>query len=114
MGEYVKCAFGVPRATPCDLGLVYQDSIHACNYPDQLIEELGCNPSALLGGFTCPAPEDLDPLARRFFPFPRFAVQGRNDLYIICVTCQDCKHVELDQHSILQLYHVLKFSKILS
>ena len=37
------------------------------------------------GGFTCPAPEDLDPLARRFFPFPRFAVQGRNDLYIICV-----------------------------
>ena len=67
------------------LGLVFQASTHACNYPDQLIEELGCDPSALLGGFQCPAPDALSPLARRFFPFPRFAVDGRNDLYIICV-----------------------------
>ena len=46
---------------------------------------MGCDPSALLGGFQCPAPDALSPLARRFFPFPRFAVDGRNDLYIICV-----------------------------
>ena len=86
--EYVKCAFGIANRVPCDIGLVYQDSIHTCNYPDQLIEELGCNPSALLGGFVCPHPDDLSPLARRFFPFPRFAVQGRQDLYIICVNNQ--------------------------
>ncbi len=83
--DYVKCAFGVASVVPCELGLVFQESTHTCNYPDQLIEELGCDPSALLGGFTCPRPEELSPLARRFLPFPRFAVQGRPDLYIICV-----------------------------
>ena len=83
--NYIKCAFGVPTVVPCELGLVYQESIHACNYPDQLIEELGCDPTALLGGFVCPNNRDLSPLARRFAPFPRFPVQGREDLYIICV-----------------------------
>ena len=85
MTEYAKCAFGIPTIVPCELGLVYADSSHSCNYPDQLIEELGCDPSALLGGFQCPLPEELSPLARRFLPFPRFPVQGRQDLYIICV-----------------------------
>ncbi len=31
----------------------------------------GCNPSELLGGFVCPALEDLSPLEQRFYPFPR-------------------------------------------
>ncbi len=45
-----------------------------------------CDSSALLGGFTCPHPDDLSPIARRFFPFPRFPVDGQPDLYIICVS----------------------------
>jgi hypothetical protein len=36
-----------------------------------------CNPSALLGGFQCPSENDLSPLARRFYPFPRFAVDNQ-------------------------------------
>ena len=57
--EYVKCAFGVANVVPCDIGLVYQGSAHACNYPDLLIQELSCDPSALLGGFVCPNPQEL-------------------------------------------------------
>jgi len=81
--SYIKCAYGVPQEHPCDVGTVYDDRIHACNWPDQISDV--CDPSALLGGFQCPHPDDLTPLARRFFPFPRFGVQGQPDLYIICV-----------------------------
>ena len=74
------------KTVPCDLGLVYHPKLHTCNYPDLLVEELACNPSALLGGFVCPSPQELQgTLAGRFLPFPRFPVQGRNELYIICV-----------------------------
>ena len=83
--SYVKCAFGIPEQIPCQTGLVYDERIHACNWPDQLTKELGCDPTALLGGFTCPGPGQLTPLEARFFPFPRFPVQGRRELYIICV-----------------------------
>ena len=72
---------------------MYDHRIHTCNYPDLQIElgikilmrkikkrvrEMtifvsiaGCNPSELLGGFVCPALEDLSPLEQRFYPFPR-------------------------------------------
>ena len=32
--SYVKCAFGVAEEHPCDVGTVYDDRIHACNWPD--------------------------------------------------------------------------------
>ena len=57
--EYVKCAFGIANVVPCDIGLVYQGSAHACNYPDLLVQELSCDPSALLGGFVCPNAQEL-------------------------------------------------------
>ena len=83
--NYIKCAFGVSVITPCDIGLVYDPRSHSCNWPDQQLD-LGCNPSALLGGFQCPShPDQLSPLARRFFPFPRFAVEGQPGFYILCV-----------------------------
>ena len=34
--SYVKCAFGVPEEHPCDVGTVYDDRIHSCNWPDQV------------------------------------------------------------------------------
>ena len=83
--SYVKCAFGTPQQIPCQSGLVYDHRNHVCNWPDQLVKEIGCNPSALLGGFECPHESQLTPLEARFFPFPRFPVQGRRELYIICV-----------------------------
>lgn len=83
--SYVKCAFGTPTQIPCESGLVYDPDVHTCNWPDQLVEKLGCDPSGLLGGFVCPDQSQLTPLEARFFPFPRFPVQGRDDLYIICV-----------------------------
>ena len=49
------------------------------------MEYAGCNPSAALGDFKCPTNEELSPLARRFFPFPRFPVPKDPQLYIICV-----------------------------
>jgi len=83
--SYVKCAFGTPTQIPCESGLVYDPDVHTCNWPDQLVEKLGCDPSGLLGGFICPDQSQLTPLEARFFPFPRFPVQGRKELYIICV-----------------------------
>lgn len=83
--SYVKCAFGTPTQIPCESGLVYDPDVHTCNWPDQLVEKLGCDPTGLLGGFVCPDQSQLTPLELRFFPFPRFPVQGRDELYIICV-----------------------------
>jgi hypothetical protein len=40
--SYLKCAFGEPHQQPCEPGLVYDDRIHGCNWPDQLLET--CNP----------------------------------------------------------------------
>ena len=48
--NYFKCAANIPVETACDVGLTYDPRIHACNYPDQMLE-LGCDPEALLGGF---------------------------------------------------------------
>ena len=81
---YYKCAFGQPADIPCDIGLVFNPVTRACDWPDQQLD-LGCDPSALLGGFTCPPASELSDLARRFLPFPRFPVDGQPDLYILCV-----------------------------
>ena len=34
--SYIKCGYGVPQEHPCDVGTVYDDRIHACNWPDQV------------------------------------------------------------------------------
>lgn len=39
---YIKCAFGEPIQQECDAGLAYDERIHGCNWPDQLLEI--CNP----------------------------------------------------------------------
>jgi len=83
--SYTKCANGIPSEVYCQLGLAYDHRIHTCNWPDLLIEYAGCNPGAALGDFRCPSDEELSPLARRFFPFPRFPVPKDPSLYIICV-----------------------------
>jgi len=83
--SYTKCSNGVPKEVYCQLGLAYDHRIHTCNWPDLLIEYAGCNPSAALGDFRCPSDEELSPLAKRFFPFPRFPVEKDPKLYIICV-----------------------------
>jgi len=83
--SYTKCANGVPKEVYCQLGLAYDHRIHTCNWPDLLMEYAGCDPGAALGDFRCPTNEELSPLARRFFPFPRFPVEKDPQLYIICV-----------------------------
>lgn len=40
--NYIKCAHGEPLPHQCDPGLVYDDRIHGCNWPDLLLET--CNP----------------------------------------------------------------------
>merc|ERR1711945_45497 len=75
----------IPSASGCPYQFGEDPDVHICNWPDQLVEKLGCDPSGLLGGFICPDQSQLTPLEARFFPFPRFPVQGRKELYIICV-----------------------------
>lgn len=66
---YVKCEFGVPHQLPCTKGLVYDERIKGCNWPDLLLEK--CNPEAVIG-FKCPAKVDPRSQAAKFWPFPRF------------------------------------------
>lgn len=44
--SFLKCEFGVPHESPCEPGLVYDERIHGCNWPDQLLEI--CNPEGEL------------------------------------------------------------------
>merc|ERR1712126_175262 len=83
--SYTKCAHGIPTKVTCRLGLAYDYRIHACNWPDLMVKSAGCDPSALLGGFQCPSEAELSPLARRYYPFPRFAIPNEPTLYAICV-----------------------------
>ena len=40
--SYIKCAYGEPHQQQCEAGLAYDERIHGCNWPDQLLEI--CNP----------------------------------------------------------------------
>lgn len=44
---YLKCAFGEPSQHHCDEGLAYDERIHGCNWPDQLLHI--CNPEGNFG-----------------------------------------------------------------
>jgi len=83
--SYTKCSYGVPREVYCQVGLAYDHRIHTCNWPDLLVESTGCDPSAAFGDFRCPSDAELSPLARRFFPFPRFPFSEDPKFFIICV-----------------------------
>lgn len=78
----MKCAYGEAIPSECEPGLAYDDRIHGCNWPDQLLET--CNPEAVVG-FKCPTKVAPDSLAARFWPFPRFAVPGDSKRLITCV-----------------------------
>lgn len=43
---YLKCAYGEPSQHHCDAGLAYDERIHGCNWPDQLLHI--CNPEGKL------------------------------------------------------------------
>lgn len=43
--HYVKCAYGEPQPQQCEPGLVYDEKIHGCNWPDLLLET--CNPEGM-------------------------------------------------------------------
>ncbi|CRK90710.1 CLUMA_CG004403, isoform A [Clunio marinus] len=79
--SYIKCEYGLPNSLECVKGLVYDDRIHGCNWPDLLLEK--CNPEAVVG-FKCPAKVDPNSPAARFWPFPRFAVPGDPHSLFLC------------------------------
>ncbi|KAB0790580.1 hypothetical protein PPYR_06134 [Photinus pyralis] len=80
--HYIKCVHGEPLPHQCEPGLVYDDKIHGCNWPDLLIEK--CNPEAVVG-FKCPTKVPSHTAAARFWPYPRFSVPGDCHRYITCV-----------------------------
>lgn len=80
--HYIKCAFGEPHQEECDIGLAYDERIHGCNWPDQMLDT--CNPEAVVG-FKCPTKVDSDSPAARFWPFPRFPLHGDCHRLITCV-----------------------------
>ncbi|KAK6637069.1 hypothetical protein RUM43_010743 [Polyplax serrata] len=93
--NFVKCEFGVPHLSPCEPGLVYDEKIHKCNWPDLLLDK--CNPEAVIG-FKCPTKLPANSVAAKFWPFPRFPVPGDCSRLITCVnglprliTCEEGK-----------------------
>ncbi|XP_028169327.1 protein obstructor-E [Ostrinia nubilalis] len=93
--SYIKCAFGIPEQEPCTPGLVYDERIHGCNWPDLL--QPFCNPEAVVG-FKCPTKVPSNTQAAKFWPFPRFPVPGDCHRLITCVegqprliTCEEGK-----------------------
>merc|ERR1711911_75840 len=71
---YYRCAYGEAEKVPCIEGLAYDERIHACNWPDLLLD-INCNPEEVVG-FRCPdlASIPVKSLTRLFLPYPRFAV----------------------------------------
>lgn len=80
--SYIKCEYGTPIVFPCQEGLVYDERIHGCNWPDLLLEK--CNPEAV-AGFACPIKVDARSLQHKFWPYPRFAYSADAHKYIVCV-----------------------------
>lgn len=74
--HYSECTWGEAHRKPCHPeGLVYDDRIHGCNWPDQV----GCKGEDILG-VRCPEEDKYNP----FYPYPRYY---HNDKAII--TCVD-------------------------
>lgn len=77
--EYNKCEWGQPILSPCEPGLAFEDSIHKCNWPDEVE---GCDSEAIVG-FKCPA--KVTGLSVKFIPFPRYPYPGDCTRLITCV-----------------------------
>ena len=55
--NFYRCAYGEAEQVPCEKGLAYDERIHACNWPDLLLE-YGCNPEGNVR-FTLMRPQTL-------------------------------------------------------
>ena len=73
-----QCAAGVAYETACKKGLAYTADYHVCDYPDNVHDCVGKSETVV--GFKCPTPDELPPnaVARRFLPYPRFPLPGKN------------------------------------
>lgn len=60
--HYIKCAHGEPIPQQCEPGLVYDERIHGCNWPDLLLEV--CNPEGNRIYFTYMHPQQRALLKR--------------------------------------------------
>lgn len=56
---YIKCAYGEPHHQQCEAGLAYDERIHGCNWPDQLLEI--CNPEGIFRSIFYAPPIFLHP-----------------------------------------------------
>jgi len=72
---YSECVWGVPERKECHPpGLLYDDRIKGCQWPDQL----GCKSENIIG-FKCP-PEDTH---NKYWPYPRYYYN--NHAIVTCV-----------------------------
>ena len=75
---YSVCTWGVPERKACHPeGLVYDDRLHGCNWPD----EKGCKGEDVLG-VRCPADDKYNV----FYPYPRYFYSDK--AIITCVNDQ--------------------------
>ncbi|RWS07149.1 Chitin binding Peritrophin-A domain containing protein 8-like protein, partial [Dinothrombium tinctorium] len=76
--HYSECLWGIPERKFCKPdGLVYDDRIKGCNWPD----EVGCSGENIIG-FKCPHEDKQN----RFYPYPRY-YYSQNAL-VTCVNNQ--------------------------
>jgi len=79
--NFIKCEAGYPITEPCETGLGYDESIHGCNWPDLVP---GCDAEQIVG-FKCPTSLPSNSPSLKFWPFPRFTVQGDCSVLVTCV-----------------------------
>lgn len=79
--DFLKCEAGVPYTTPCESGLGYDERIHGCNWPDLVP---GCDAEQIVG-FKCPTSLPSNSPSLKFWPFPRFTIQGDSKALVTCV-----------------------------
>ena len=75
--SYSECVWGVPERKYCERGLVYDERIKGCQWPDQK----GCRGEDQLG-VKCPAEDKYNP----FYPYPRYYNDARS--IVVCVNDQ--------------------------